>query len=511
MRPGSSPFLEMCGLVKQFGGVQALKGVDLDIFQGEVHGLVGANGAGKSTLIRILAGVQSPDGGTIFIDQQPVEITDPQHATRIGLSFIHQELNLVPKFSALQNMTLGLSKPARLGLIDWRAVRREVAPAAERVGIDFPLDTPVSELSVAEQWLIEISRALVRRARLIAMDEPTASLSAEESARLFQIIRELSDSGIAILYVSHRLDEILELCHRVTVFKDGRKVMTSSREEITKESLVRAIVGGELTGQVAVDSARAVAGPVILETRNLSRGERVREISLSLHAGEVLGLGGLVGAGRTELARLIFGADRADGGEVLLEGRPWRCRGPHDAVQRGVAFIPEERRSQGVVLHKSIGFNINLPHLQLLRLVKGLPLISMGKGAAQARSIIKRLTIKTQSVETPVGELSGGNQQKVVIGKWLTSPVRVLILDEPSRGVDVGARVEIHKIVRELASEGTGVIVISSEVEELPGLCDRVLVMVEGRIVGSLVGDGITKEAILELSYAHGHKTDGQQ
>ena len=250
---GNSPFLEACGLVKQFGGVQALKDVDLDVFQGEVHGLVGANGAGKSTLIRILAGVHSPDGGTIFIDHQPVEITDPQHATRLGLSFIHQELNLVPKFSALQNMTLGLSKPARLGLIDWRAVRREVAQAAERVGIDFPLDTPVSELSVAEQWLIEISRALVRRARLIAMDEPTASLSAEESARLFQIIRELSDSGIAILYVSHRLDEILELCHRVTVFKDGRKVMTSSREEITKESLVRAIVGGELTGQVAAD------------------------------------------------------------------------------------------------------------------------------------------------------------------------------------------------------------------------------------------------------------------
>jgi ribose transport system ATP-binding protein len=502
MNEAGKPFLEVRGLVKQFGGVQALKGVDLDVLPGQVHGLVGANGAGKSTLIRILAGLYRPDAGTIALDGVPVEIADPQHAGNLGLNFIHQELNLVPKFNALQNMTLGLKKPAHLGLIDWRALRREVNVAAERVGINFSLDMPVSELTVAEQWLISIGRALVHRARLIAMDEPTASLSGAESQRLFQIIRELSADGIAILYVSHRLDEILELCHKVTVFKDGSRVLTTEGRSVTRAMLVRAIVGGEVAA-LPVTPANASAGRVVLEARGLSRGTRVRNASFILHEGEVLGLGGLVGAGRTELARLVFGADRPEAGEVLLDGRPWRCRGPYDAVRAGIGFVPEERRSQGVVLHKSINFNINLPALTPLRVVKGLPLISPRRAGDRARAMAKRLSIKMASIDMPVGELSGGNQQKVVIGKWLMSQPRVLILDEPSRGVDVGARAEIHRIIKDLARQGTSVIVISSEVEELPDLCDRVVVMVEGRIVGALTGREITKEAILQLSYAH--------
>jgi len=499
----AAPLLQVRGLAKHFGGVQALKGVDLDILAGEVHGLVGANGAGKSTLIRLLAGLYRPDAGSIVVDGEPVTIVDPAHASGIGLNFIHQELNLVPKFNAIENMTLGLPKASRLGLITWGPVRRQVDEVARRLGADFPLDIPVEHLSVANQWVISIGRALVRRARLIAMDEPTASLSAEEAGRLFQIIRELSSDGIAILYVSHRLDEIMDLCDRVTVFKDGVRVLHADRAAMTKGGLVRAIVGSDVA---AASSAGAPdqGGPVVLETRHLGRGSVVREVSLQLHAGEVLGLAGLVGAGRSELARLIFGADRADTGTILLEGTPWRPAGPHDAFARGIGFIPEERRSQGLILQKDVSFNINLADLQPLRYAAPIPLISLSRAARRAERIAQQLGIKAPRVTTPVIELSGGNQQKVVIGKWLTRHPRVLILDEPSRGVDVGARAEIHRSIKELAAGGVGAIVISSEVEELPGLCDRVLVMVEGRVAGELTGREITKEAILQLSYAHG-------
>lgn len=500
---GPVPFLQVRGLAKHFGGVQALKGVDLDIAAGEVHGLVGANGAGKSTLIRLLAGLYQPDAGSIMVDGKPVTIVDPEHASEIGLNFIHQDLNLVPKFNAIENMTLGLPKASRFGLITWGPVRRQVEEVARRLGVDFPLDIPVETLSVANQWLISIGRALVRRARLIAMDEPTASLSAEEAGRLFQIIRELSSDGIAILYVSHRLDEIMDLCDRVTVFKDGVRVLHTDRAAMTKGGLVRAIVGCDVA---AASSAGAPdhGGPVVLETRHLGRGIIVRDVSLQLHAGEVLGLAGLVGAGRSELVRLIFGADRADTGTILLDGAPWRPAGPHDAFARGIGFIPEERRSQGLVLQKDVSFNINLADLRPLRYAAPIPLISLSRAARRAKEVAHQLQIKTPRVTTPVIELSGGNQQKVVIGKWLTRHLRVLILDEPSRGVDVGARAEIHRIIKELAAGGVGVIVISSEVEELPDLCNRVLVMVEGRVAGELTGREITKEAILQLSYAHG-------
>jgi len=501
------PLLQVRGLAKHFGGVQALKGVDLDIGPGEVHGLVGANGAGKSTLIRLLAGVHRPDAGSIAVDGRTVTIADPQHASEMGLNFIHQELSLVPKFNAIQNMTLGLPKASRLGLITWGPVRRQVDEVARRLGAEFPLDVPVETLSVANQWLISIGRALIRRARLIAMDEPTASLSAEEAGRLFGIIRELSSDGIAILYVSHRLDEIMELCDRVTVFKDGDRVLHADRATMTKEGLVRAIVGGEVPSIASADIPDH-ARPVVLETRHLGRGSVVRDVSLQLHAGEVLGLGGLVGAGRSELVRLMFGADRADTGTMLLGGTPWRPRGPHDAVAHGIGFIPEERRSQGLILHKDVSFNINLANLGPLRYASVLPLISLRRAARRAKDIARQLQIKTPRVTTPVIELSGGNQQKVVIGKWLTRDPRVLILDEPSRGVDVGARAEIHRSIKDLAAGGVGAIVISSEVEELPGLCDRVLVMVEGRIAGELTGSGITKEAILQLSYAHHHRAE---
>ncbi|NMC35128.1 MAG: sugar ABC transporter ATP-binding protein [Veillonellaceae bacterium] len=495
-------FLQIRNLVKHYGGVQALKGVDINICAGRVHGLVGANGAGKSTLIRILAGVTSRDGGEILLDQHPIEIPDPQAATRLGFSFIHQELNLVPKFNVLQSMTLGLPKATNLGLISWRRTQKMVENAAQRVGINFPLTTPIQDLSVAERWLVSIARSLVNRARLIAMDEPTASLSADESERLFQIIRELSNDGIGILYVSHRLDEIIDLCDSITVFKDGQNVLSTKRGEVTKKSLVKAIVGGDVQ-QMDSSNSTTETRPVILETRNLSAGRYVRDVSFKLHQGEVLGFGGLVGAGRTELAQLIFGVNQPESGMILLDGNPWKPINPPNAVKHGIGYVPEERRSLGLVLEKSVGFNINLTNLKQLRLKRFLPYLNLKKSAQIASGLSKKLSIKTPSVNTRVGDLSGGNQQKVVIGKWLTRDPRILILDEPSRGVDVGARSEIHNIIRDLATRGVSIIVISSEVEELPGLCDRVMVMSEGRIAGYLKGQEITKEAIIHLSYAH--------
>lgn len=501
--PAAPPLVRVQGLRKSFGGVQALKGVDLDIRPGEVHGLVGANGAGKSTLIRLLAGVDVPDDGLLEVDGHPTAIPNPQRATALGLSFIHQELNLVPHFSAIENMTLGLPKPTRAGLIDWPKVHAEVADVVERLGIDFPLDTPISALSVAEQWMLSIGRALVRRARLIAMDEPTASLSAEESERLFKVIRDLAADGIAILYVSHRLDEILHLCDVVTVFKDGERVLYLERSAMTRGALVRGIVGGELAESNGVPAGGHAAGDVVLEVDRLRRAPKVKDVSLRLRAGEVLGLAGLVGAGRTELARLIFGVDAPEGGRMALDGRPYHPSAPFDAVERGVVLVPEERRSSGLVLDESVRFNLNLPNLRPVRAVGGLPFVSDRKSGARARAVMARLKIKAEGVDTPVRQLSGGNQQKVVIGKWLGLETKVLILDEPSRGVDVGARTEIHHIIRELAERGAAVLVISSDNEELPGLCDRVLVMTEGRVSGELLGDAITKEGILHLSYGH--------
>lgn len=499
---GPAPIVSVRALKKHFGGVYALKGVDLDIWPGQVHGLIGANGAGKSTLIKTLAGLVTSDEGEIHIDGKPTTISNAQFAGSMGLNFIHQELNLVPKFSALQNMMLGLDKKTRFGLIDWRSVRRDAERVAQRIGIRFSLDTLAEDLSVAEQWLVSIGRALIKQARLIVMDEPTASLSAEESETLFRIVRELARDGVAILYVSHRLDEILSLCDAVTAFRDGENAMYAERANLTKQTLIQAIVGNAVENPPEI-VAYVTQGPIVLEVRHLQLANAVNDVSFTLHHGEVLGIAGLVGAGRSETVRMIFGADRPDQGEMFLHQQPYRPNSPADAVTHGVALVPEERRTEGLILQKSLSFNANLPTLGATRLFKWLPLVSLGKADARARKIVERLFIKAPDVTAAVGALSGGNQQKVVIGKWLMREPHILILDEPSRGVDIGARVEIHKIIRELAGQGVSVIVISSDNEELPNLCDRVLVMAEGMIVGEVRGAEITKDKLLSLSYTH--------
>ena len=496
------PFLEIRGLSKRFGAIQALDAVSLEIGAGEVHGLVGANGAGKSTLIRVLAGVHTPDSGSILLDGSPVSIRRPADAGLLGLNFIHQELNLVPNLTALQNLTLGIAKPKRGGLfINWKAVEREVEPVMARLNMRFSLHSLVKELSIADRWLLSISRALLRSARLIAMDEPTASLSEEEAHRLFELIGELAASGVTILYVSHRLQEIIELCDRVTVFRDGRRVSSLAKNELSQQRLVQEIVGqGFEPSAVRIDGARTAAAP-LLEVRNLRRRPAVRDVSFTVHEGEVLGLAGLVGAGRTEVARIIFGADRPESGEIYLDGTRLDSRTPYAAVKKGIALVPEERRSQGLILTQSTTLNVNLSSLQALRLAPAVPLISNRRGRQRAAEQITRLDIKTSSPGAPVRQLSGGNQQKVVLAKWLVRGARVVIMDEPTRGVDVSARAEIYRIIRRLAAEGKGIIVISSEFEEFSFCCDRVLVMAEGRITGSITGPEISENRILELCY----------
>jgi ABC-type sugar transport system ATPase subunit len=496
-----APFVSVRGLQKHFGGIQALKGVDLDIFGGEVHGLVGANGAGKSTLIKVLAGVERPDSGSLSVDGVEVQLSGSQQAAKLGLSFIHQELNLVPCWNALENIMLGAPKRTRLGLIDWPAVRAQVQPIADKVGIHFPLNTPIARLSPAEKWLISICRALVRKARFISMDEPTASLSIRESENLFRIVRALADEGVAVLYVSHRLDEIMELCHQVTAFRDGRSVMHSERKALTRKQLLEAIVGAEAPVSPNNPIQHDNFGRPLLRVSGLASGNSIRGLSFEVGKGEVVGLAGLVGSGRTELVRVIFGADQPDSGTMMFADRVYAPRSPADAVNFGVGFVPEERRAEGLFSGKSLAFNLALANLLDLRIKPWLPLLDARRRADIAKEIASRLRVKASSIDTMVDRLSGGNQQKIVIGKWLARTPKLLILDEPSRGVDVGARGEIHRIIRELAVQGMSVIVISSEAEELPGLCDRVLVMTEGTIAQELRGSAITRDAIIHASY----------
>ena len=503
--PESNVMVRVAGLSKSFGGVHALHDVSLAVRYGVVHGLVGPNGAGKSTLIRCLAGIHQPDEGSIEIDGQSVTIPTPQDATNLGMAFIHQEMSLVPGWDVLRNMALGVPHHTRLGLINWGPVRARAREVAERTGMRFPLTTLIDDLSTADKWLVMIGRALMHDARLIAMDEPTASLSVLESERLHTIVRDLVAGGAAVIFVSHRLDEVVDLCDDVTVFKDGEVVRETTAARVSRSDLVRAIVGRDIDISARPDPP-AKLGPVVLEVRGVSDQRLVRDVDLTVRAGEVVGLGGLVGAGRTELARMVFGAEHPTSGQILIDGEPVRYREPADAVADGLGMVPEERRAQGVFLDRSIDFNINLASLDSLRLSPALPLLRLSEGRRRAEEVARKVTVKARDTDQEVGALSGGNQQKVAIARWLIGHRKLLILDEPSRGVDVGARAEVHTLIRKLAADGTAVLVISSDNEELVALCDRVAVMAEGRVTGELTGAEITLDAILALSFAHSHK-----
>ncbi|MCU1534285.1 MAG: hypothetical protein JWR53_766, partial [Glaciihabitans sp.] len=437
------PLIRFTDVSKSFGGAQALRDISFEIRPGTVHGLVGANGAGKSTLIRCLAGVNPPDSGSIEIDGELVDIPNPQAAGELGLAFIHQEMSLIPGWDVLRNMSLGMPLVTAGGLIDWRPMRTKALAVAERLGFSFPLSRQVDDLSTADQWLVLIGRALMADARLIAMDEPTASLSAREAERLHAIIRDLVASGATVIFVSHRLDEVTDLCDDITVFRDGTVTRRVVGERLRKAELVSAIVGKDLEipdhGRDVIDR-----GDEVLRISGVGDGRMVKDASLVVNAGEVVGIGGLVGSGRSELIKAVYGASRFTTGSVSFDGKNVAFRHPSEAVAAGFGLVPEERRAEGLFLDESIAFNINLARLDSLVVSRLLPFLRLSRGRSRAQAVANQVTVKARSVSALAGTLSGGNQQKVAIARWLIDPPRVLILDEPSRGVDVGARAEVH-------------------------------------------------------------------
>ncbi len=512
--PAVIPLLRVSGLSKSFGGVLALSDVSLTLKAGQVHGLVGANGAGKSTLIRCLAGLIQPDGGEVLLDGTAVTIPTAQRASDLGLSFIHQELSLVPRFTVAQNLLLGQSTHGRFGLSSTRASRHQAEAVAERLRFPFPVDRPIEQLSTADQWMVSIGRALMRRARIIAMDEPTASLSEAEVERLFTIVKDLAAEGIGILYVSHRLDEILRICSEVSVFRNGRTIDSLIGDRLSRTRLIAGITGEEpgapysapIQGQAGQDSKGTQNVPMLELDRVTTKS--VHDVTLVVRGGEVVGLAGLVGSGRTEAARAVFGLDRVLSGRLRVRGEDTNFRSPRDAVAHGVGLVPEERRSQALLLKSPIFVNINLANLRFFRLVRQLPLLSRRRELTSARETAAALHVTARRMQDPVGSLSGGNQQKVVIGRWVSRGADVLVLDELSRGVDIGARAEIHRLLHDYAAQGRAVLAISSETEELVDLCDRIYVMREGTTVGEVTGSEATEQQLIAMSYGHDRSKD---
>lgn len=496
-----TPLLEMRAISKTYPGGRALNGVQLMAHAGEVHSLMGENGAGKSTLVRVLSGACNADpGAEIRIAGSVVTIDGPKAARSLGVAVIYQELSLAPNLTVAENIYLG-RELCRHGLVDRKAMERGCEDVLRRLGAPFHPHALVCDLSIAERQLVEIARAVHARARILVMDEPTTPLSSRETDRLFQLIRHLRKDGLAIIYISHRMAEVYELSDRVSVLRDGNYVGTLTRGELDAERLVKMMVGRDLSGFYKKAHAPYDQGSVVLSVRDATDRGRVRGCTFDLHAGEVLGIAGLVGAGRTDLARLIFGANPRVSGELTIDGAPVRLRNPHDAIRAGILYLTEDRKAQGVFLDMSVHDNINVCACTGDAHPGGV--LDRAKGARRAAAAICALAIRVATPEARVGSLSGGNQQKVLLSRLLEMKPRVLILDEPTRGVDIGAKSEIYRLIDELAKSGMGVIVISSELPEILGVCDRVLVMREGKLVGELGGDTgrpITQAAIIELA-----------
>ncbi len=474
-----APVIELIGLAKGFGAVRALRGVDLALYPGEVHALVGENGAGKSTLVKMLAGVHRPDTGTLRVGGQESVFHGPLDARNQGVAVIHQHPTLFPDLDVAENVFMGRQPRDRTGRVDWRTMYREVERLLGTLGVRIGVRTPVKALSVADQQLVEIAKALSLNARVLVMDEPTASLSAREVDRLFAIVRQLRAQGVAILFVSHRLEEIFALSDRITVFRDGAHVITAPAAELTTEATIRHMVGRKL--EALFPKEHAEIGQVVLEVRGLTRTGVFRDVGFRLRRGEILGFFGLVGAGRTEVARVLFGADRADTGEIRLDGHPVVIDSPLMALRHGIGYVPEDRHGQGLVLDFPISANVTLP---ILARVSRLGLLDRRREREIAADFAKRLQVKAAGLDAPATSLSGGNQQKVVLAKWLATDPKVLILDEPTRGIDIGTKAEVHRIVSHLATQGMAIILISSELPEVLAMADRVVVMHEGRVTG---------------------------
>jgi ribose transport system ATP-binding protein len=492
----------MRDISKTFPGVKALTNVSLTVYPGEIHALMGENGAGKSTLMKILSGAYQADpGGEIRINGQPVTIDGPLTARHHGISIIYQELSLAPNLSVAENMLLGREHKSG-PMVDRRSMEKACQSVLERLGVHFKATTKVSELSMAERQLVEIARALIANSRILVMDEPTTSLSSRETEAMFALVRQLRAEGLAIIYISHRMAEIYELAERVSVLRDGSYVGTLVGDEISAERLVQMMVGRDLSSFYKKEhDAHQSRGPVMFAVRNMGDGVRVHDCSFELHEGEVLGIAGLVGAGRTELARLIYGADPRTSGEVFLQGKHLSIHRPEDAINSGVVYLTEDRKHLGLFLDLTVRENVNISVLDRDARMGGV--LNMKAAKQRAAAAIRALGIRVAGDVVPVGSLSGGNQQKVLLSRLLETKPKVLILDEPTRGVDIGAKSEIYRLIDSLARNGVGVIVISSELPEVVGICDRVLVMREGRLAGEVGGAGhppVTQENIITIA-----------
>jgi ribose transport system ATP-binding protein len=484
--------LRLRGVGKRFGGVTALEDVDFEVRAGEIHALLGENGAGKSTLIRILGGIHRPDAGDILVDGHPVEIREVTEADRLGIRLIHQELSLAPNLSVAENIFLG-REPGRFGFLNRRQLFANAQALIAELGMPEigSVEARLADLSVAQQQMVEIARALSVRARLLVLDEPTASLSAAETEALFVKLRGLASQGVGIIYISHRLEEIQRLAHRITVLRDGRSVGTQATAKLNPGELVRLMVGRDLKAHYPRPPWKP--GAVALAVRNL-RNARVREVSFELRYGEILGFAGLVGAGRTELARALFGIDPLHGGEIQVDGRSANIRCPGDALAAGLALVPEDRKRNGLVMTGSVAYNLALPWTH--EWIHGCFPDPQHRREIVARAA-QNFGIRISDPEQSIGSLSGGNQQKVVVGKWMERPPRILILDEPTRGVDVGAREEMFAIIHRMVERGMAVMLISSDLPEVMNLSHRLALYRDGRIVREMAAREITPEQVM--------------
>jgi len=493
----SAPLLEMRGVVKSFPGVQALRGVNLTLGAGEVLALLGENGAGKSTLMKVLGGAHVADEGRIEIEGQAITLGTPLESREAGVSVIYQEFNLIPELTAVENIFLG-KETTRGGFIDRKKERQRARELFQRLGTEVDLEAPCRSLTTAQQQLVEIAKALAFDARIIVMDEPSAALTSHEVARLFAIIRELKSQALGIIYITHRLDEVFAIADRVSILRDGSNVAERPVDQITRREMIEMMVGRELKDEFPPRQFNP--GKIRLEVKGLCRERAVRNVSFNVRSGEILGLAGLVGAGRTETVRLIFGADAREAGEIRLDGNLLAIRSPSDAIGAGIGLLTEDRKLQGLVLPHSVLENFGLPNLERLS----------RHGFVQSRqereefgNYVNVLGIRIPHQEQPAVHLSGGNQQKVVLAKWLARNCEVLIFDEPTRGIDAGAKYEIYRLMNDLAARGKAVIMISSELPELIGMADRILVMHDGRITGEIAdARGSTQEEIMQMAVA---------
>ena len=492
------PAVTMQGIRKAFPGVVALDGVDFDVRRGEVHVLLGENGAGKSTLMKVLSGATAKDAGEIRLDGRPVEIDGPRHAQSLGIRTIYQELTLIPQLSAAENIFLGKEPVLGAGVIDRARLHRDAQGLLGELRVDIDPRDKVSALGIAQQQMVEVAKALSSEPRLLIMDEPTSALTEREIEQLFATIERLTAKGVGVVYISHRLEEVARVGQRVSVLRDGRHVATHRVGEVSVPELIRLMANRDLTEHYP--KRRVPRGPEVLRVEGLSRGRVIRDVSLTLHRGEVLGIAGLLGAGRTELARAILGADPHESGRVWIKGEEVRVRGPADAFRRGLGLLPEDRKTQGLVLGLSVRGNAALPSARRL---SRLGVVDAARERALARKWVEELRIKTAGIEQEVSRLSGGNQQKVVLAKWLAADVDVLFMDEPTRGIDVGAKVEIYELMNRLTAQGAGIVMISSELPELLGMSDRILVMYQGRVQALLAAEDATQENVLRAALGH--------